>query len=66
MLKKVAESEADFQIIMFNHDAVRLGYSPKTKNKYFVSVQVGAGDSQMVPQFSCTLLVERGAPVLDS
>jgi hypothetical protein len=53
MLKKMTESRADFKIIMFNHDAVKLGYSPKTKNEYFVFVQVGAGDSQMVPRFAC-------------
>jgi len=33
-----------------NHDAVKLSYAPKpTKNEYFVLVQVGTGDSQMVP-----------------
>jgi len=54
MLKKVTESNADFKIIMFNHDAVKLGYSPKpTNNEYFVFVRVGSGDSHIVPRFAC-------------
>jgi len=53
MLKKVAESRADFRIIMFNHDAVKHSYAPKpTKNEYFVFVHVGTGDSYMVPRFA--------------
>lgn len=52
MLKKVAESGADFKIIMFNHDAVTGSYAPKaTKDEYFVFVKVGTGDSYMVPRF---------------
>jgi len=55
MRKKVAESRADFKIIMFNHDAVtNPNYAPKpTKNEYFVFVQDGTGDSYMVPRFAC-------------
>ena len=54
MLKKVAESRADFKIIMFNHDAVKRSYAPKpTKNEYFILVQVGTGDSYMFPRFAC-------------
>jgi hypothetical protein len=53
MLKKVAESGADFKIIMFNHDAVKGSYAPKpAKNEYFVFVKVGTGDSYMVPRFA--------------
>ncbi|MGO9336127.1 MAG: hypothetical protein ACLPLR_01635 [Terriglobales bacterium] len=54
MRKKLAESRADFKILMFNHDAVKLSYAPRpTKNEYFVFVQVGIGDSRMVPRFAC-------------
>lgn len=53
MIKKVAESSADYKIIMFNHDAVRSSYEPKpTKNEHFVFVQVGTSDSYMVPRFA--------------
>jgi len=52
--KKLAASSADFKIIMFNHDAVKLSYVPKpTKDEYFVFVQVGTDDSHMVPRFAC-------------
>jgi hypothetical protein len=52
-LKKVTEDRADFKIIMFNHDAVKTGYLPKpTMNEYFVFVQVGTSDSQIVPRFA--------------
>lgn len=51
--KKLAESKADFKIIMFNHDAVKLSYTVKpTKSQYFIFVQVGTGDSHMVPRFT--------------
>jgi len=60
MIKKVAESSADFKIIMFNHDAVKSSYAPKpTKNEYFVFVQVGTGDSHTVPRFACEPKPER-------
>ena len=50
MLKKLAESCADYKIIMFNHDAVERSYEPKaTRNEHFVFVQVGKDDSHMIP-----------------
>ncbi len=51
MLKKLAASNADYKIIMFNHDAVKASYKPKTsKSEYFVFVRVGADDSCIVPR----------------
>ena len=42
------------ELIMFNHDAVKLSHALKpTENEYFVFVQVGTGDSHMVPRFAC-------------
>jgi hypothetical protein len=52
MLKKLRESDvdADYKVIMFNHDAVNQNYRPKPKsNEFFVFVQVGTADSFMAP-----------------
>ncbi len=49
MRRKMVESRADFKIIMFNHDAVRLNYAPKpANNEYFVFVQVGTGNPSVI------------------
>ena len=51
MLKKLAKSHADYKIIMFNHDAVKVGYKQKpSKNERFVFVRVGTDDSYMIPR----------------
>jgi hypothetical protein len=51
MLKKLAKSNADYKIIMFNHDAVKVSYRQKpSKNEHFVFVRVGSDDSYMVPR----------------
>jgi len=52
MLKKLRQPEvsADYKIIMFNHDAVERSYEPEPRdNEFFVFVQVGGGDSYIVP-----------------
>jgi hypothetical protein len=53
MLKKLRKptAEADFKIIMFNHEAVRSQYVPQTKEReFFVGVNVGTDEAWMVPK----------------
>lgn len=53
MLKKLREPtvHADYKIIMCNHDAVTAHYIPKPRpGEFFVFVNVGTGDSCMVPE----------------
>jgi hypothetical protein len=52
MLKKLRQStaRADFKLIMFNHDAVRMQYVPETgEREFFVVVKVGADDARILP-----------------
>jgi hypothetical protein len=45
--------EADYKIIMFNHDAVGSGYVPKSNSgEFFIFVGVGSGESKMVPNLA--------------
>jgi hypothetical protein len=52
MLKKLREPsvQADYKIIVCNHDAVTTHYIPKPRpEEFFVFVNIGTGDSYMVP-----------------
>ncbi|MGO8747492.1 MAG: hypothetical protein ACLQNE_16080 [Thermoguttaceae bacterium] len=52
MLKKLRQStaRADFKLIMFNHDAVRMEYVPETEEReFFVVVKVGTDDARILP-----------------
>lgn len=53
MLKKLRQStiRADFKLIMFNHDAVRTKYIPKTgEREFFVVVTVGTDEARVLPK----------------
>jgi hypothetical protein len=52
MLKKLRQStaRADFKLIMFNHDAVRMQYVPETREReVFVVVKVRTDEVRMLP-----------------
>jgi len=52
MLKKLRDpaATADFKVIMFNHDAVRSNYAPKSQaEEFFVVVNIGTGVARVVP-----------------
>jgi hypothetical protein len=53
MLKKLRHptAEANFKLIMFNHDAVTAQYVPETgEREFFVVVKVGTEEARAVPQ----------------
>jgi hypothetical protein len=53
MLKKlrVADVDADYKLLLFNHDAVAAAYKPTPKkNEFFLFVRVGDDGSFMVPR----------------
>ena len=51
MLRKLRKSSADYKVIMFNDDAVDVGYRPDPgSGEYFLFVRPGPGDCKILPK----------------